>query len=152
MEKAVKQMSHVHISKHLCESRALGRLKQKQHKSKTSLEIPTKIDFARYYAIVSYQSEVDVETEFFYSTNNTQHMLALGKLRGLFFIVYFIYSHFKCYPPFQFPLHKPPISSSLSPASMRVLPHQPTHSCLNSIIFPYPGSSSLHRSKGLPFQ
>ena len=30
-----------------------------------------------------------------------------------FFIGYFIYLHFKCYPPSQFPLYKSPISSSL---------------------------------------
>ena len=38
------------------------------------------------------------------------------------------------------------------PASMRMLPHLPTHSCLNGLAFPYPGSSSLHRTKGLPSQ
>ena len=39
-----------------------------------------------------------------------------------------------------------------NPASIRVLPHLPTHSCLSTIAFPYPGSSSLHRTKGLPSQ
>jgi hypothetical protein len=58
-----------------------------------------------------------------------------------------------CYPSCQFPLHKPLITShSPSPASMRVLPHLLPHSCLSALAFPYPGSSSLHRSKGLPFQ
>ena len=37
-------------------------------------------------------------------------------------------------------------------ASVRVLPHQPTNSCLNALAFPYPGASSLHRTKGLPSQ
>ena len=53
-----------------------------------------------------------------------------------------------------FPVSPPqlPIPSSLSPlpASMRVLPHPPTHSCLSTLSFPYAGSSSLHRTKGLP--
>jgi hypothetical protein len=30
-----------------------------------------------------------------------------------FFISYFIYLHFKCYSPSHFPLHKPPVPSSL---------------------------------------
>jgi hypothetical protein len=29
-------------------------------------------------------------------------------------------------------------------------PHLPTFSCLSALAFPYPGSSSLHRTKGLP--
>jgi hypothetical protein len=32
---------------------------------------------------------------------------------------------------------------------MRVLPHPSTHSCLPSMAFPYTGSLSLHRTKGL---
>jgi hypothetical protein len=35
------------------------------------------------------------------------------------------------------------------PASVRVLPHPPTHFCLSSLAFLYPGSSSLHRTNGL---
>jgi hypothetical protein len=31
----------------------------------------------------------------------------------IYFIGYFIYWHFKCYPPSQLPLHKPPIPSPL---------------------------------------
>jgi hypothetical protein len=54
--------------------------------------------------------------------------------------------------PSQFPLHKPHIPSSFSPASMRVLSHLPTHSCLRSLVFPYTGSSSLHRTKRIPSQ
>ena len=54
------------------------------------------------------------------------------------FIAYFIYLHFKCYPPSQFTLHK----NSMPPTSMRVLLHLPTH----------PGSWSLHRTRELPSQ
>ena len=35
------------------------------------------------------------------------------------------------------------------PASMRVLPHPPTHSLLTDLAFPYTGASSLHRTKDL---
>ena len=38
------------------------------------------------------------------------------------------------------------------PAFMRVLPHPPTYSCLSDLTFPYPESSSLQRTKGLPSQ
>jgi hypothetical protein len=64
----------------------------------------------------------------------------------MIFIGYFIYLHFKCYPPSQVPLHKPPIPT----ASMRMFAHPPNHSCLSSLVFPYLESSSLHRTKGLP--
>jgi len=57
------------------------------------------------------------------------------------FIVYFIYLHFKCYPFSQLNL--------VLPAFMRVLPHPSTHSHLTSLAFPYTGTRSLHRTKGL---
>lgn len=38
-----------------------------------------------------------------------------------------IYLHFKRYPPALFPLRKFPILSLITPASMRELPHPPTH-------------------------
>ena len=42
-------------------------------------------------------------------------------------------------------------SLSLLPfASMRVLLHPLTHSCLTALASPYAGASSLHRTKGLP--
>jgi hypothetical protein len=37
----------------------------------------------------------------------------------------------------------------LPPDSMKVLPHLPILSCLPALTFPYTGSSSLHRTKGL---
>ena len=36
------------------------------------------------------------------------------------------------------------------PASMRVLPHPPTHSSLTTLGFLYTEASSLHRTKGIP--
>jgi hypothetical protein len=33
---------------------------------------------------------------------------------------------------------------------MRLLSYLPTHSCLSSLVFPYPGTSILHRTKWLP--
>jgi hypothetical protein len=57
----------------------------------------------------------------------------------------------KCYPLPSFPSTSP--SSPLChPTSMRVLPYLPIHSCLSSLVFPYTGSSSLHRTKRLPSQ
>jgi hypothetical protein len=71
----------------------------------------------------------------------------MGIWFSVIFIGYFIYLHFKCYHLSSFP------STSLPPpASMRVLPHPPTYSCLSTLAFPYPGSSSLHRTKGIPSQ
>ena len=69
------------------------------------------------------------------------------KLLAFFFsfIGYFLYWHFKCYP--LLPLETPyPISPP--PASMRVLPHLPTHSCLPALALPYTGALSVHRTKG----
>jgi hypothetical protein len=55
---------------------------------------------------------------------------------------------------FPFPVSPPqapyPLLSPL--ASMRFLPHLPTHSCLSALAFPYPGPPRLHRTKGLPSQ
>ena len=36
------------------------------------------------------------------------------------------------------------------PASMRVLPHPPAHTCLTILEFLYTWTLSLHRNKGLP--
>jgi hypothetical protein len=36
-----------------------------------------------------------------------------------------------------------------APASMRVFPNPPTHSCLPALASPYTGISSIHRTKGL---
>jgi hypothetical protein len=62
---------------------------------------------------------------------------------------YFVYLHFKCYPPSLFPLWKPPIASSPPLDSIMVLPHPHTHYSLTNLAFSYCGASSLHRTKGL---
>ena len=47
--------------------------------------------------------------------------------------------------PLQAPIPSPP------PASMRVLPHAPTHSYLTTLEHPpHAGSWNLHRTKGFP--
>jgi hypothetical protein len=43
-----------------------------------------------------------------------------------------------------------PLLPSPPTASMRVLSHLPTHLWISALAFPYPGSSNLHRTKGLP--
>lgn len=45
-----------------------------------------------------------------------------------------------------------PLLPSPPTASMRVLSHLPTHLWISALAFPYPGSSNLHRTKGLPSQ
>ena len=52
--------------------------------------------------------------------------------------------------PFPGSLLETPYSIPPPSASMRVLPHPPTHSCLPTLAFPYTGASSLHRTKDLP--
>ena len=49
----------------------------------------------------------------------------------------------------SFPSTKP-LCSSPHPASTRVLSYLTTPFCLSSLSFPYPGSWSLHRTKGAP--
>ena len=53
-----------------------------------------------------------------------------------------------------FPVSPTQAPSLFLPTSvcMRVLPDLATHSCVNLLAFPYPGSSSLHRIKGLSSQ
>ena len=66
----------------------------------------------------------------------------------IFFLIgYFIYLHFKCYP--LFPVSPPQIPYSIlpPPTSMRVLPYLPTHSCLSSLAFPYPGHQASRRPR-----
>jgi hypothetical protein len=64
----------------------------------------------------------------------------------LSFTVYlFIYiSNFLPFPGFP---SGTPVSPP--PASMRVLPNPPTHSHFWALVFPYTGTSSLYRTKGL---
>jgi hypothetical protein len=72
-----------------------------------------------------------------------------SKLSFFFFNWLFCLFTFQMLSPSQFPLHYPLIPP---PASMRVLPHPHSHSYLRGLAFLYPGSSSLHRTKGLPSQ
>ena len=53
-----------------------------------------------------------------------------------------------------FPVSPPQALYSLlpPPAFMRVFPYLPINFCLSALVFPYPGSSSLHKTKGLPSQ
>jgi hypothetical protein len=51
--------------------------------------------------------------------------------------------------PFQFPLQSP-LFHHLPLASMRLLPHPPTHSHLNTQALPYTVESSLHRPRTSP--
>ena len=48
-----------------------------------------------------------------------------------------------------FPVSPPKIPYPILPlhASMRVLPQPPNYSCLPALVFPYTGTSSLHRKK-----
>ena len=59
-----------------------------------------------------------------------------------------MYLLFKYHHLSQFPLRNPPSLIPVPPASMRVLPHPPTHSHLTVLAFPYTGASSFHRTKG----
>jgi hypothetical protein len=72
----------------------------------------------------------------------------------LLLIFYWLFYLFTLWMLSPFSVSSPQVPYPLlpSPASMRVLPHLPTHSWLSNLVFPYPGSSSLHRTKGLPSQ
>jgi hypothetical protein len=50
-------------------------------------------------------------------------------------------------PSFPF---KNPLTHSILPYSYEGAPHPPTHSCLTTLAFPYPGVSNLHRPRGSP--
>jgi len=68
---------------------------------------------------------------------------------NVLFLGYFIYISNVIHPLSRLTLRKPP-SLPPPPASMRVLLHPPTHSCLTMLAFPYTGETSLHRTKDLP--
>ena len=67
-----------------------------------------------------------------------------------FYWLFYLFT-FQSYPPSWFPLHKPPIPSH-SLYFYEGASHTPkcTHFHLTDLAFPYPGASSLHRTKGLP--
>jgi hypothetical protein len=58
--------------------------------------------------------------------------------RCLFFQFYWLFYLFTFQMLSPFPV-KPPIATSVSPASIRVLPHWSTHSCLSALAFPSAG-------------
>jgi hypothetical protein len=64
-----------------------------------------------------------------------------------FFIGYFLYLYFKCFPLSRSHLQEK--SQYHSPVSMRVLTHPPTHSHLPALEFPYTGTSNPLWPKGL---
>jgi hypothetical protein len=72
----------------------------------------------------------------------------------LLFIGYFLFSflldiYISNVIPFPVPLPPNPLSYYSTPASIRVFSHPPTYFCLPALEFPYIGTPSLHRTKGL---
>jgi hypothetical protein len=62
---------------------------------------------------------------------------------------YFLYLHFKCYPlSWSPPPKKNCLSHPPSPCFCKGVP-PPTHTDFPSLAYPYTGTSSLHRAKGL---
>ena len=68
----------------------------------------------------------------------------------IWFLLDFAFIYISTVIPFPVHLPQTPYPIHLTPASMRVLPHAPTHSHLTVLAFPYTGASSLHRTKGIP--
>ena len=69
---------------------------------------------------------------------------------SFFFKNSFICLHFKWYPPSLVPLHTFPSHLPTPFASMRMLLHPLTHSCLAALASCYARVPNLHRTKGLP--
>jgi hypothetical protein len=69
----------------------------------------------------------------------------------LFYWLFYLFT-FQMLSPFPVCPPQAPYPLLLPRASMRVLPHPPTHSCFSGLEFPYPSSSSVHRTKGPPSQ
>jgi hypothetical protein len=65
-------------------------------------------------------------------------LLLLMIFKKNFYRLFYLFM-FQRLSPSWFPLCTPPIPSPLTPASMSVLPHQPTHSCLTTLALPYIG-------------
>jgi hypothetical protein len=72
------------------------------------------------------------------------------QISGFHFLldIFFIYISSVIYSLSLFPLLKHPIHPP-PPASTRVLPHPPTHSCFPALAFSYSGALSLHWTKNL---
>jgi hypothetical protein len=67
---------------------------------------------------------------------------------SLYFIGYFLYLHFKCFPLPRSPLQKPPIQSPFL-CLYEGAPPSPTHSHLPTLAFPYTEASNILSPKGL---
>ena len=57
---------------------------------------------------------------------------------------------FQMLSPFPVSPPEPLYSIPLPPASMRVLPYPPSHSCLCTLAFPYTGALSFDRTRAFP--
>jgi hypothetical protein len=69
----------------------------------------------------------------------------------IFFIGYFLYLHFQCYPLFQFPpLETPSIIPLLLLLWDSSPTYPPTHSCLPTLEFPYTGNRAFSGSRASP--
>ena len=68
------------------------------------------------------------------------------------YINHFIHLHFKWYSPSRITFHKPPSHPRLSPPHCLYenAPYQLTYSSLTTLTSPSAGTSSLHRTMGLP--
>jgi hypothetical protein len=66
-----------------------------------------------------------------------------------FIISYFLYLHFKYYPPFLVPPPRNPLLHALSPCFYERVP-PPTHSCLPTLAFPYTGALSFIGPRASP--
>jgi len=70
----------------------------------------------------------------------------------LFYLFYFLNRIFYLFTfqmllPFQVSPLQTPYPIPPNPASMKLLPYPPTHSCLTALAFLYTGASSFHRTK-----
>jgi len=79
----------------------------------------------------------------------TQKSHTVSLFSFFLFLIRYFYLHFKCYPLSRFPIHKPPIPSSL-PLLLRgcSLTHPPNPSHLPALTFPSTRRLSFSRTKG----
>ena len=82
----------------------------------------------------------------------TMYILLVMALISFFVHFYWLFYlfTFEMLSPFSLSLQKTLYPISCPSASMQMLTYSPTHSCLIALAYPYLGSLSLHRVKGLP--